>query len=213
MVLWIDRYLICCKYLDINKYHLDTMVSILENLKMPERIQGYDGFKELISNLKSLISFIEPGISDKLTRLQCIECKRLDEALVCYQNYCFYSAVVMSVSAVEYRIAEMIRRKDKNIYDTYFKKSSLGQLIEVFEEDQYKDEKFRNIKKLMPNRHKPLVSLLNDYRVFAAHPKVEIITPQISEAVLHLAFSFLTDMQTCPYNTKELTHSHISQDK
>jgi hypothetical protein len=56
----------------------------------------------------------------------------------------------------------------------------------------------------MPIKHKPLVLLLNNYRVFAAHPTEQKITPQIAEAIIHLASSFLTDTQTCPYNPEEL---------
>jgi len=56
----------------------------------------------------------------------------------------------------------------------------------------------------MPRKHRPLVTLLNEYRVFSAHPKEEKVTAQIAESVLHLCFAFLTDPDTCPYNKKEL---------
>lgn len=213
MLEWVKKYLVCCKYLDANKYHIDSMNETLQNLLTPERLKNYSQFMSLIDELQFFISFIETDIQNKLTRLICIECDRLDEALVCYQNYCFYSAVVMAVSAVEYRIAEMIRRSDQTIYDEYFEGATLGHLIKVFDDGEYKDTKFEIIKKLMPDRHKPLVLLLNDYRVFAAHPKIEIITPQISEAVIHLAFSFLTDTQTCPYKPEELVHSYKPKTK
>lgn len=204
MIDWIEKYLICCKYLDANKYSLDSMTDTLERLKMPERISGYDDFKLLIYNLKGQIKFVEPDICDKLSRLECTECMRLDEALVCFQNYCFYSTIVMAVSAVEYRIAEMIKRSDQDIYLKHFQAATLGQLVKVFQDDEYKDVEFQKIKKLMPIKHKPLVSLLNNYRVFAAHVKEQKITPQIAEAIIHLAFSFLTDIQTCPYDPQEM---------
>lgn len=201
---WTEKYLICCKYLDINKYSLDSMTDTLKMLKIPEKINGHDDFKSLLNHLKGQIKFVEPDVFDKLSRLECTECKRLDEALVCFQNYCFYSAVVMAVSAVEYRIAEMIRRMDHELYLKHFQEATLGQLIQVFQKDEYKDEEFNKIKELMPIKHKPLIALLNNYRVFAAHPTSQKITPQIAEAILNLAFSFLTDTQTCPYNPEEL---------
>ena len=201
---WTEKYLICCKYLDINKYHLDYMTDTLEELQIPEKINDYDNFKLLIDNLKGRINVVEPDVSNKLSRLECTECERLDEALVCPQNYCFYAAIVMAVSAVEYRIAEMIRRKDNEFYSKYFQGATLGQLIKVFEDDEYKAIEFKEIKSLMPPKHKPLVSLLNNYRVFAAHPTEQKITPQIAEAIIHLAFSFLTDIQTCPYDPEEM---------
>jgi len=201
---WTEKYLICCKYLDINKYSLDYMSDTLKELKTSENISSYDDFQLLINDLKGRIKFVEPDICDKLSRLECTECKRLDEALVCFQNYCFYSTVVMAVSAVEYRIAEMIRRSNHELYLKHFQGATLGQLIKVFQDDEYKDEEFKQIKELMPIKHKPLISLLNNYRVFAAHPTEQKITPQIAEAILNLAFSFLTDIQTCPYNPEEL---------
>jgi len=204
---WTEKYLICCKYLDINKYSLDSMTDTLQKLKIPEKMSGYDDFQLLIDDLKGQIKFAEQDICDKLSRLECTECIRLDETLVCFQNYCFYAAIVMAVSAVEYRIAEMIRRSDQELYLKHFQGATLGQLIKVFQDDEYKDEKFQKIKELMPIKHKPLISLLNNYRVFAAHPTDQKVTPQIAEAIIHLAFSFLTDVQTCPYDPEEMVCS------
>jgi hypothetical protein len=204
LITWIDKYLICCRYMDVNKYTLDSMANTVEELRVSERITSYEDFKLLIDDIRDDVEFVQPDISTKLSRLECTECERLDEALVCLQNYCFYAAIVMAVSAVEYRIAEMIRRNDEELYLEHFKGTTLGQLIKVFQDDEYKDEKFQKIKELMPVKHKPLISLLNNYRVFAAHPTDQKITPQIAEAIIHLSFSFLTDIQTCPYEPEEM---------
>lgn len=98
----------------------------------------------------------------------------------------------------------MIRNKDKKLHADHFKKATLGQLIQVFDEKQYTDVKFQKIKKLMPEKHKPLITLLNLYRVFSAHPKEEKITPQIAESILHLSFAFMMDVTTSPYTKKQL---------
>lgn len=201
---WIEKYLICCKYLAINKYSVDAMSDTLIKLRTPEAMHHYDDFQKLLDQLAVHIEFVESELHDKLSRLECQECTRLDEALVCFQNYCFYSAVVMAVSAVEYRIIELIKRSDEQLYLRNFRLATLGQLIQVFDDDKYKEEEFRSIKTLMPSRHKPLVSLLNQYRVFSAHPKDVVVTSQISEAILHLAFAFMTDPETCPYSPEEL---------
>lgn len=201
---WVEKYIICCKFLDANRYSVDEMANILTKLKSPETIIYYEVFQSLIKRLKEAINFLENDISNKLERFTCLECMRLDEAIVCFQNYCFYACIIMAVSAVENRIHEMIRKNDKELYSSYFEKATLGQLIQVFDESQFIDKKFQKIKRLMPKKHKPLITLLNQYRVFSAHPKEETITAQIAESVLLLSFTFMMDTTICPYDEKEL---------
>lgn len=201
---WIKKYIICCKFLDTNRYSIDEMTEILTKLENPKTIIYYEDFQSLIKMLEGIIYFLEEDVTNKLERLTCQECMRVDEAIVCFQNYCFYACIVMAVSAVETRIHEMIRKSDKKLYAPYFEKATLGKLIQAFDENEYTEEKFQKIKKLMPNKHKPLIALLNQYRVFSAHPKEETITAQIAESVLHLSFTFIMDTATCPYDEKEL---------
>jgi hypothetical protein len=201
---WIEKYIICCKFLDTNRYAIDEIAEILIDLKNPEKLIYYEEFRPLIQRLNHLILFLEDDVSIKLERFTCQECHRLDEALVCFENYSYYASIVMAVSAVENRIHELIRRNNSKLYSTYFKKATLGGLIQVFDENQYKDKKFQKVKKLLPEKHKPLIALLNQYRVFSAHPKEEIITAQIAESILHLSFAFMMDEATCPYDKKQL---------
>ena len=201
---WIKKYIICCKFLDTNRYSIDEMTDILTKLENPKTIIYYEDFQSLVKRLKEIINFLEDDVSNKLERFACSECMRLDEAIVCFQNYAFYACVIMAVSAVETRIHEMIRKNDNKLYSSHFKKATLGQLIQVFDENQFTDKKFQKIKRLMPNKHKSLIALLNQYRVFSAHPKEEPITPQIAESILHLSFTFMMDNTTCPYDKKGL---------
>jgi len=176
----------------------------MTKLKSPESLVYYEEFQSVTKRLIVLINFLEKDISNKLSRISCNECQRLDEALVCFQNYCFYASIVMAVSAVESRIHELIKKDDKKIYSARLEKFTLGQIIQIFDDNQYISKEFASIKKLMPNKHKPLIALLNQYRVFSAHPKEEKITAQIAESVLHLAFNFMMDISVCPYSKKEL---------
>jgi hypothetical protein len=205
LLAWTDKYIFCCKFLDADRYTIDEMNFIITKLKSPESLVYYEEFQTLTKRLRELISFLEKDISNKLGRISCKECTRLDEALVCFQNYCFYASIVMAVSTVESRIHELIKKTDKNIYSSRFEKFTLGQIIQVFDENQYTGKEFKAIKELMPNKHKPLIALLNQYRVFSAHPKEETITAQIAESVLHLAFNFMMDVSVCPYTKKELS--------
>lgn len=203
---WIDKYIACCKFLDANRFGIEKMTDALTNLKNPEIIIYHETFQSLIEQINGAVNFMEPDISKKLGRFTCQECIRLDESIVCFQNYCFYASVIMAVSAVENRIHEMIKKSDQKLYLTHFRDATLGSLIQVFDENQYKDKKFKKVKKLMPDKHKPLIALLNQYRVFSAHPKEEIITAQIAEAILHLSFTFMMDPKSCPYDKIQLAH-------
>ncbi len=200
----LEKYVTCAKFMDVRRYAADEMQNILADLKRPESLKYGEEFHDALSRFRAIIRFVEKDFKIKLERLSCLECQRLDEAIVAFQNYCFYSSVVMAVSALESRIHEMIRRKDQRIYSKHFRDATLGQLIQVFDDDQYKAPKFRKLKILMPRKHHPLVVLLNQYRVFSAHPKEDTVTPQIAESVLHLCFTFLTDPNTAVYTKNQL---------
>jgi len=180
------------------------MSTVLVQLASPERMENYGAFKRLVDEFRSLVRFVEPSVGERLARVSCEECARLDEALVCYSSYAFTAGVAMAVSAVEARIVELIRKKNKRLYRSDFSRSTLGQLIQVFDDNQFKNSKYAGIKKLLPVKHKPLVSLLNQYRIFSVHPKGEVVSAQMAESILNLAFAFVLDKDTCPYTAAEL---------
>lgn len=200
LLAYLEKYILCNRFLDSNKYYVDEMDEILNELKNPQLVKTYDRFEVLLSYAREFISTLEPGIRKKLSGLTCEECERLDEALVTYSNYCFYSSIIMAVSAVEFRLHYMVKNTDKKLYSEQFEKATLGQLIQVFDKNGYTDNKYDKIKQLMPDRHRPLVQLLNQYRILSAHPKEVKVTPQIAESILNLSFAFLIDPETCLYD-------------
>lgn len=135
----------------------------------------------------------EKSLHDKLSGLTCLECTRLDEAIICQNNNCFLSATVMAVSTTEARLHYLIKRSHLKIYQKYFENATLGQLIELFDENKYKDKKFISIKKLIPKKHKPLLDIFNNYRIISAHPKISSLDHKIAKAILNLSFAFLLD--------------------
>ena len=204
VIAYIEKYSLCCRYLDCNPFAVARLEGARRELDVPERMSSIEDWDSHINTVKDAVAFVETDIEDKLSRFTCLECQRLDEAIECHRNYCCYASVVMAVSAVEARIAEIVRRHDQILYDSQFAKATLGQLVQIFDDNHYRDIKFAGLKKLMPAKHKPLVALLNQYRVFSAHPKEEIITMQIADAILKLSFTFMIDPATCPYDTEEL---------
>lgn len=201
---WGKKYVQVAKFADANRYTVDEMSALLTRLDSPEGIQGYEDFLGLMNQFRSHITFIESELHQKLDRISCYECSRLDEAIVAFSNYCFTASIAMAVSAVENRLIELIRKKNKTLYMKEFKRFTLGQLIQVFDENQYKAKQYARIKKLLPPKHKPLLLLLNQYRIFSVHPTGEPVTPQIAEAIVHLSFAFMLDAGTCPYTSAEL---------
>lgn len=204
VITYVEKYATCCRYLDCNPFAVQDIECACHDLAVPELMSSLIDFDTHVNRVKDAVAFVEADISEKLGRFTCLECERLDEAIECLRNYCFYASVVMAVSAVEARITEIVRRHDQSLYDSYFAKATLGQLVQLFDENHYTEAKFANLKQLMPGKHKPLVALLNQYRVFSAHPKAERITIQIAEAILKLSFTFMIDPATCPYEEEEL---------
>lgn len=203
---WMRKYIILCRFLDMRRYYVDELADIVQRIHSPRDVATPKGFDDLLQHFMSGVKFFDKDLMAKAERLTCSECIRLDEALVCYENYAYHASVIMAVSAVEARITELIRRKNKRLYNSELSKFTLGQLITIFEPGQFMDKKYEGIKKLMPDKHRPLVALLNRYRVFSAHPTGEAITAQIADSIMHLAFAFMLDNATCPYTENELKH-------
>lgn len=204
---WLSKYILMCRFLDVRRYYADELNLLCQQLHDPKTVTTVDAFSTKLGKLESTMQFVDKEVTAKISYLTCSESIRLDEALVCFQNYSFYASVIMAVSAVEGRIMELIQRKNKGLYNSTFNKFTLGQLIQVFEPGKYADKKYARIKKLMPDKHRPLIALLNQYRVFSAHPTEEQITAQIAESILHLAFAFMLDESICPYSEEEREHA------
>jgi len=152
--------------------------------------------KDFLKALKILSLFLKKNGKEINTHLKFSheEAVRLDESLEDFSNKCYYSSVVLAVSAIESRLHYLIKLRNSKIYKEYFSKFTLGQIINIFDENNYKDEKFKKIKKIFPEKYKVLLNLCNQYRIFSAHPKQEEITRNIALSILALTFQFLTDI-------------------
>jgi hypothetical protein len=183
------------------------MRTLVSHLRHPGASVYCSFYMTQVKELHDYVKESEPEIRDKIARLTCQECIRLDEAVVCYHYDCYYASVVMAVSAVESRLHKLIEKKDKALYTSSFKTATLGRIIELFDDKHYKEQKYQAVKKILPKKHRRLLALLNQYRVFSAHTKNEEITAPIAGSVLNLAFALLMDPTLCPYSEKELACS------
>jgi len=186
-------YMELYNYFDISLTNFHTLEQEYWSLSNPSANSTKKDFLLVFENLLRNIKKTDPMIYERLKLLSRIECIRLDEAMNCLDAECNLSSVVMSVSAVEHRLHKLILKKNKTIYKKDFEKSTLGGIIALFKKDLYIDKKYQSLKKILPDKHKPLLEMLNTYRIFSAHPKDVVITNQVAKSILSLSFSFLID--------------------
>lgn len=195
-ILYIKKYLICYDFLGINGYWLKDLEKLIERLENPLHNRNYDIFCENVDNLLGFIKSWKKGVAQKIDLLTCEESKRLDESINCFSNNCYLSSTIMAVSSVESRLHFLLKKESPLIYKNTFEKATLGQIIQLFDKDKYKETKYKKVKKILPNKFKSLIETLNNYRIFSAHAKSEPINYQIAHSIMSLSFSFLLDKET-----------------
>ncbi|ATZ61366.2 MAG: hypothetical protein BME93_04610 [Methanosarcinales archaeon Met12] len=171
------------KRLEANKEVLRVHISFLGD---PEHATKKN-FKDSIDLIKDIFSKAKDEIEEKISLLAAVEKERLNEAIHCFLERCYYSTVAMSVSAIEFRLLNLLKSVKP---DSKLEGLTLGQLIGEYQENK---EKYGNI---IPKEHRPLIELCNVYRIFSVHPKKEKINRQTAVSVLNLAFKFLLDERT-----------------
>lgn len=124
----------------------------------------------------------------KFRKFSLTEISRLDEGLSTLQVSAYFSSIVMSVSAVESRLHRLVKdhkpkqyRKDKLEY------APLGKLFGIVNSDR----KYKSIREKLPQKYHSLINICNDYRIFSAHPKEEIMNYQDAVSIFGLSLSFL----------------------
>lgn len=189
----LEKFYLIFVYLEVSPTVSKDLKHTIDSITSPEKNSDVEAFNKHISQFLKFFKFHEDILSKKVNLLTYEESIRLDEAIDCFENYCFYSTVVMAVSAVESRLHYIIKQKDKSLYErSKFEKATLGKLIRIFDKSNT-DPNFNSIRKIIPTDHKPLMDLLNIYRLYSAHPKAQLIDPNIAKSILTLSFVFLLD--------------------
>jgi len=148
------------------------------------RLTSKANFEESLQVIENAFREVEDKIEKKLSILDSKEEDRLNEAIHCFLEGCYYSAIAMSVSAIESRLFSLmkgVRPRAK------LKELTLGQLIREYLENK---EEYSNV---IPKKHEPLLEHCNIYRVFSVHPKEEEINKPIASSILNMTFMFLLD--------------------
>ena len=169
------------KYLERNKESLMARVSWLEDFR---RAGNRLAFESYLKKIRTHFGNIKDELKDKISLLNPVEMDRLNEAIHCFLEGCYYSAVAMSVSAIEFRLFSLMM---SICPDSKLEELTLGQLIREYLEDK---QKYGNV---IPKKHEPLLEHCNTYRIFSVHPKKEEINKPIASSILNLTFLFLLD--------------------
>jgi hypothetical protein len=168
-----------------NKENLLYFLNLLRNTQLT---QSEEFFKYRVDEVKRYFQEAEMEIEEKINLLEEEEWFRLNEALNCYLEELNYSAVVMSVSAVESRLYSLMVSKNPN-EEAKLEKLTLGQLIREYVENK------QQYGSVVLKKHLPLLNYCNVYRIFSAHPKKEKVTRANATAVMSMTFSFLFDKE------------------
>lgn len=154
-------------------------------LGQPELIKNRKDFEENIDSIAGVFASEGYPIGGMIARLHATEKERLQEAIHCLFEGCRYSTVAMAASAIEFRLLEFMKQANPDAKED-FERRTLGSLVEeCLKEPVYS--------KKLPERHRPLLELCNQFRIFSVHPKTELIGQNEAISVINLAFSFILD--------------------
>lgn len=190
---YLGFYIKIFSFLDISEGRLASLEHYYWGLSNPSANRTKKHFRLVLNNLLGTLEETDKEISERLQVLHRTECVRLEEAINCLDSECNMSAVVMSVSAVEHRLHKLLFKANRAIYKKHFEKGALGGIISLFRKGEYMEAEFKKLKKILPDRHKPLVEMLNIYRIFSAHPKDVVVSSKTAKAIVSLAFLLLID--------------------
>ena len=97
--------LIGVKSLEINKEYMMLRINWLGD---PLYVKYYVSFESYVNDIKSVFVTAKGRIREKLSVLTPEERNRLNEAIHCFFEGCYYSTIIMSVSAIEFRLLNLM---------------------------------------------------------------------------------------------------------
>jgi len=164
---------------------------------LPKNSKEMEFYKKLIESSRGkILKEIEKIAKEIYTSIESFddfEIKRMDESFNCLNTECFNASVVMCASAVENRLTNVIKRKYPEIYKNMnIEKKTLGQILGYFKIDN-PNEEIKKVQTILPKEHKPLIDLLNTYRIFSSHPKGKHVSINIANSIFSCSFEFLKD--------------------
>ncbi len=139
--------------------------------------------------LKERIQLYQEDLSKQIQKFSASEKKRLNEAYHCTRDWCYFSVVINSVVALEFRLLELLKKENQQHLASFNDdfRFTFGQLIDIYLNNK---TKFNNI---VPKKFDNQLRLCNSYRILSAHAKDEEVNANDAQAILNLTLSFLLD--------------------
>ena len=194
---FLEGYRLLFSYLEVAPSQNELLSELINKIKIPECNPTKVAFSGNLKNMEWFIIDHKKKFFEISKKFTCLESERLWEAIRCFKIHAYFATIVLTVSAIEGRLHTILRNLDKSLYEKEIEKFSFGQILSLRDPNQYSEERYllikRKIKEMIPDKHIPLVRLLNCYRIFSAHPKFENINFNITNSILSLSFAFLLD--------------------
>jgi hypothetical protein len=164
----------------------EKLVECSHRLGQPEIVKSRDQFEQSLDFISKVFRDDGFPISGMISQLHASEMERMLEAIHCLFEGCRYSAIAMAASAIEFRLLDFMAQLEPAKREE-FEKKPLGSLIsECLDENSVYSKK-------LPKRHRPLLELCNEFRIFSVHPKTEVVGVNEAMSAINLAFSFILD--------------------
>jgi len=173
------------KLLERKKPILDQKIVYLEDHVRLRKSK--DWFDTPLGVIEGTFESVKDEIDKKIALLEFEEKDRVNESMHCFVEGCYYSAVAMAVSAIEFRLFSLMTSANPT---AKLEKLTLGELIQEYLNNK---QKYDNA---VPKKHKPLLEHCNIYRIFSVHPKKEEINKPIAGSILNMTLMFLLDKNT-----------------
>lgn len=195
---FLEKYNELFCYLNISPSEEEYLQKMVFAIKDPDPRLNLEDFRENAQAIWKFIKFFEKKFFEKTKKFTCLESWKIGEALECFKSSCYYASSILMVSAIEARLHTLIKGINKKEYESHVRDAPLGKIISLRDSNNYNEPKFNKIKKivgkLIPEKHIPLIRLVNQYRIFSAHPSDERMNDRnIAASIINLSFSFLID--------------------
>jgi hypothetical protein len=169
-------------------------------LGLPEVIKTRKDFEENVDFIAGIFSTEGFPIAGMISQLHAMESERMVEAIHCLFEGCRYSAIAMAASAIEFRLVDFMNQVNPGNKEELQRKP-LGSLI-----GECLDDKSAYSKRL-PKRHRALLELCNQFRIFSVHPKTEVLGQNEAMSAINLAFSFILDPRMREVSSERESHN------